>query len=83
MKYNFIQTIPHRLDEARQVIIARLQRLLVQIYESYLRADQRACRAALENLYDKYAVTAKDIEKRRDAAAAKLKGFLRELGYEV
>jgi hypothetical protein len=29
----------------------------------------------------KYAVTAEDIEKRRDAAAKKLKGFLGELWY--
>ena len=68
-------------DEARKVIVERLHRLLVQTYESYLRADQRACLAALENLHAKYAVTAEDIEKRRDAAAAKLKGFLGELGY--
>jgi type I restriction enzyme M protein len=36
---------------------------------------------ALENLHRKYAVTAKVIEARRDAAA-RLKGFLVELGYE-
>lgn len=69
-------------DEAKRVILDRLHRLLVQTYESYLRADQRACLAALENLHDKYAVTAKEIEARRDAAARKLQGFLRELGYE-
>jgi type I restriction enzyme M protein len=70
-------------DEARRVILERLHRLLVQTYESYLRADQRACLAALENLYAKYAVTAKDIEAKRDAEAAKLKTFLAELGYET
>ncbi len=68
-------------DEARRVILDRMHRLLVQTYESYLRADQRACLAALENLHDKYAVTAADIEQRRDAATAKLEGFLGELGY--
>ncbi|MFZ5468024.1 MAG: N-6 DNA methylase [Myxococcota bacterium] len=68
-------------NEARKVIIERLHRLLVQTYESYLRADQRACLTALENLYSKYAVTAEDIEKRRDAAAKKAKSFLVELGY--
>lgn len=68
-------------DEARKVIIDRLHRRLVQTYESYLRADQRACLAALENLHAKYAVTATDIEQRRDAAMAKLKGFLEQLGY--
>jgi len=69
-------------DEARRVILGRLHRLLVQTYEGYLRADQRACTAALENLYAKYAVTAKIIEAQRDAEAAKLKQFLAELGYE-
>ena len=69
-------------DEARRVILDRLHRLLVQTYEGYLRADQRACLAALENLHAKYAVTAKAIEAKRDAEAAKLKTFLVELGYE-
>ena len=68
-------------DEARKVIIDRLHRLLVQTYESYLRADQRACLAALENLHAKYATTATDIEQRRNTATTKLKGFLGELGY--
>ena len=68
-------------DEAREIIIERLHRTLVQIYESYLRADRRACIAALENLHAKYAITAACIEQQRDAAAAKLKGFLGELGY--
>lgn len=69
-------------DEARRVILDRLHRILVQTYEGYLRADQRACTAALENLHAKYAVTAKAIEAKRDAEAAKLKTFLAELGYE-
>ena len=68
-------------DDARQVIIERLEKLLVQTYQSYLGADQRACLEALEKLHNKYAVTAADIEQLRDAAAAKLKGFLGELGY--
>lgn len=68
--------------EARRVILDRLHRILVQTYEGYLRADQRACLAELENLHAKYAVTAKAIEAKRDAEAAKLKKFLEELGYE-
>jgi type I restriction enzyme M protein len=69
-------------EEAKAVILDRLCRLLVQTYEGYLRADQRACLAELENLHGKYAVTAKEIEAKRDEATAKLKGFLVELGYE-
>ncbi len=68
-------------DEARKVIIERLHRLLLQTHKSYLRADQRACLAALENLHAKYANTAADIEQRRNVATAKLKRFLGALGY--
>jgi type I restriction enzyme M protein len=69
-------------NEARRVIIARLHRLLIQTYEAYLGADQRACVSAVENLHDKYAVTATMIETARQASAVKLRGFLTELGYE-
>ena len=62
-------------------ITDRLYLLLVQTYESYLRAEQRACLAALENLHVKYAVTAANIEQRRDVASAALKDFLGGLGY--
>ena len=50
-------------------------------FQHYLRADQRACVAAVENLWRKYAVTAKQIEAQRDAAAEQLQAFLMELGY--
>jgi type I restriction enzyme M protein len=69
-------------DEARRVIIDRLHRMLVEIYNGYLQADERACVDALVNLHNKYSVTAKAIEVSRDADATKLKAFLVELGYE-
>ena len=69
-------------DEARRVIIDRLHRVLTQTYEGYLRADRRACLAALENLWGKYAVTTKAMEAKRHTAAAALTEFLLELGYE-
>lgn len=69
-------------DEAKRVILDRLHRQLVLTYEGYLRANQRALLSSLENIHAKYAVTAQDIETRRNAAAEKLKRFLEELGYE-
>jgi type I restriction enzyme M protein len=69
-------------DEARQVIIERLRIVLMESYQQYLRADQRACIAAIENLWNKYAVTAKQIEAEREEATKKLQSFLVELGYE-
>lgn len=78
-----VQAAREKIDgeQAREVILERLQRLLIETYELYLRADQRACLVAIENLHSKYAVTAHEIERLRDAAAAKLKGYLGELGY--
>jgi len=69
-------------DEARTVIVERLRALLMETYRAYLRADQRACIKAIENLWDKYAVTAKQIEAERDAASRQLQAFLVELGYD-
>ncbi|EFV1818177.1 N-6 DNA methylase [Salmonella enterica] len=69
-------------DEARVVIVARLKQLLLNTYNRYLRAEQRACIMAVENLWAKYAVTAKEIEAERDKASQQLQVFLLELGYE-
>ena len=68
-------------DEARTVIIERLRQLLMHTYQAYLRADQRACFKAIENLWGKYAVTARTIETERDDASEQLQSFLVELGY--
>ncbi|OEZ48388.1 putative type I restriction enzymeP M protein [Janthinobacterium sp. MP5059B] len=69
-------------DEARVVIVERLGQVLFDSYRQYLRADQRACIVAIENLWSKYAVTAQQIEAERDDAAQALQAFLVELGYE-
>lgn len=70
------------VDEARTVIIERLKTRLLNIYHGYLRAEQRACIKAVENLWAKYAVTARQIEAERDQASRQLQAFLVELGYE-
>ena len=69
-------------DEARVIITQRFQTLLMNTYAAYLKAYQRTCIAAIENLWSKYAVTAKTIEHERDRATTQLKAFLVELGYE-
>lgn len=69
-------------DEARVVIVARLKQLLLNTYSRYLRAEQWACITAIENLWGKYAVTAKEIEVEREQASKQLQNFLAELGYE-
>ena len=69
-------------DQARCVIVDRLHRLLFQRYEGYLRADQRDCVLALENLHAKYSVTAKTIDAKREAGARRLMKHFAELGFE-
>jgi type I restriction enzyme M protein len=69
-------------DQSRTVIIERLKNLLLDLYGGYLRAEQRACIKAVEDLWDKYAVTARQIEAERDEASRKLQQFFVELGYD-
>lgn len=68
--------------DAQPLISARLKRLLLAIYRDYLKAEQRQCIRAVENLWNKYAVTAKTIEAERNQASQQLQAFLQELGYE-
>ena len=70
------------LDEARTVIIERLRNRLLNIYKGYLRVEQRDCIHTVENLWSKYAVTAREIEAERGQASEQLEQFLVELGYE-
>ncbi len=67
---------------AQALILARLHRLLHEQYDDYLRRYRRELVAAVETLWDKYAVTARDILAERDRAAAELERFLVELGYD-
>ncbi len=68
--------------EAKELILERFKRLLTERFDSYLRQYQRDFIAAIENLHDKYAVTAKMILAERDREAGQLNQFLVELGYE-
>jgi type I restriction enzyme M protein len=69
-------------DDARRLILARLLDALRDGYDAYLRRHRRDFVAAVDNLWEKYAITARDILRERDRAAAELAGFLVELGYE-
>jgi type I restriction enzyme M protein len=69
-------------DEAKELILERFRCILVEEFDGYLRQYQRGFVAAIENLWDKYAVTLKDILAERDREAAELGRFMVELGYE-
>ena len=55
---------------------------LTEQFDGYLRQYQRAFITAVENLWQKYAVTTKQILADRDREAAQLNHFMKELGYE-
>ncbi len=69
-------------DEAKTLILERFRNLLTEQFDGYLRQYQRSFIAAVENLWQKYAVTTKQILAERDREAAQLDAFLKELGYE-
>ncbi|MDH6100193.1 hypothetical protein NWP21_15375 [Anabaenopsis sp. FSS-46] len=48
----------------------------------YVNAHRQQVISSLENWWDKYRVTLRDIEAKRDDAAKRLDGFLRGLEYE-
>lgn len=70
------------VDEAKQLILERFQRVLSERYDGYLRQYQRALIADVENLCDKYELTTVAILEERDKEAVQLNQFLKELGYE-
>ena len=67
---------------AKELILARWKRLVEEYLSDYLKQPVRALIAAVEELYDKYHTTIREITSQRDKAAAELDGFLKELGYE-
>lgn len=68
-------------EAARTEILNRFRNTLFETYRAYLDAERRRVTAAIENLYAKYAVTVRDIEKHRSDAAAELDRNLKVLGY--
>ena len=69
--------------EAKTLILERFRNLLNEQFNGYLRQYQRSFIADVENLWQKYAVTTKQILAERDREAAQLDAFLTELGYNL
>jgi type I restriction enzyme M protein len=66
---------------ARDLVLGILRSDLDAILGRYVANHRQEVIAALETWWDKYRVTLTSIEEERDAAAEKLRGFLRGLGY--
>ncbi|KZC98793.1 class I SAM-dependent DNA methyltransferase [Thalassospira xiamenensis] len=68
-------------EEAKTLILDRFLTTILAEYEVRLRAYVTELVKAVENLHDKYAMTAEQIVSERDAATNQLNNFLEELGY--
>ena len=68
--------------QERDLVLRLAKNDVVVHLDAYVTAHRQQIIAALENWWDKYAVPLHQIEAERDAAAAKLAGFLKDLGYE-
>lgn len=67
--------------EAQRLILKKLYDLMESELQRYLNAERRALIAAAEMLWDKYAVSSRQLESERAQTLAELNGCLDELGY--
>ena len=68
-------------EEARRLILKKLYDLAGNELNRYLNAEKRRLIAVVENLWDKYAVSSRELEQERSETLKTLDGFLRGLGY--
>jgi type I restriction enzyme M protein len=67
--------------EARRLILKKLYDLAANELNRYLNAEKRSLIAGVEKLWDKYAVSSRQLEQERAETLEKLNGFLKDLGY--
>jgi type I restriction enzyme M protein len=67
--------------ECRELILAKLHRLVAAEQTRYLNAERRALIAAVEHLWDKYAVSSREMERERVETLGELDALLGGLGY--
>ncbi len=69
-------------EQARDLVLSIERERLAEELARYATAKRQALVAALETLWDKYHVSLRELEAERDTAAARLAGFVEELGYD-
>ncbi|MBA1332617.1 N-6 DNA methylase [Candidatus Endoriftia persephone str. Guaymas] len=68
-------------EEAKRLILKKLHDIANNELNRYLIAEKRALIAVVENLWDKYAVSSRELERARSGTLKVLDGFLEGLGY--
>ena len=69
------------MEECQQLVLAIAREDLEAQLNRYVTAHRQQVISAIENWWDKYRVTLREIEAKRDVAARRLDAFLRGLGY--
>jgi type I restriction enzyme M protein len=69
-------------DDCRDLVLDILNEKLAGHLESYVTEHRQEVIAAVENWWDKYRVTLRDIEVEREESTEKLAEFMEDLGYE-
>jgi type I restriction enzyme M protein len=69
-------------EESRELVLAIERGRLAEELERYATEKRQALIAAVENWWDKYRVSLRELEAEREAAKARLDGFVEELGYD-
>ena len=67
--------------EARELILKKIYDLVTNELNRYLNAEKRWLIATVENLWDKYAISSRELESQRAETLMTLDGFLKGLGY--
>jgi type I restriction enzyme M protein len=67
--------------EAKTLILKKLYDLVNQELNRYLNAEKRRLFSAVENLWDKYALSSRDLERERNKTLKAIDGFLSGMGY--
>lgn len=68
-------------EEARRLILKKLYDLASHELNRYLNAEKRGLIRVVENLWDKYAVSSRELESERNETLKTLDGFLKGLVY--
>lgn len=68
-------------NEAKRIILGKLYDIASAELRRYLNVEKRQLIRGVENLWDKYAVSSKEMEQSRQQTLEKLDGFLKGLGY--
>jgi type I restriction enzyme M protein len=68
-------------EQARTLILKKLYDIASSELKRYLNAEKRGLIAGVENLWDKYAVSSRELENQRADTLKTLDGFLKGLGY--